>query len=198
MEIAVGSTNPVKVDAVERVLESHNCACNADSDCDHGSETDCSCDCPALDPPATPVAVDSGVPEQPWSVEETITGARNRARRAYDTTMADYAVGLEGGVARFDGVDGLSLVMWAAVTDGTRVEVGSGPTLRLPDEIAARLENGEELGPVMDDVLDTTGIAEAEGAAGVLTDGLTDRTRALSEAVACAFGPFLTSYYDTP
>ncbi|ELY93225.1 hypothetical protein C482_19686 [Natrialba chahannaoensis JCM 10990] len=193
MEIAVGSTNPVKVDAVERTLESHNCDC----DCDHGCDDHCSCDCLVLNPTVTPIEVDSGVPEQPWSVEETITGARNRAQRASDTTRADYAVGLEGGVAQFDGVDGLSLIMWAAVTDGTRVEVGSGPTLRLPDEIATRIENGEELGPVMNDVLDTTAIAETEGAAGVLTDGLTDRTQALGEAVACAFGPFLTSYYDT-
>ncbi|ADD06358.1 putative non-canonical purine NTP phosphatase [Natrialba magadii ATCC 43099] len=189
MEIAVGSTNPVKVDAVERTLESHA----------------------LLEPTVTPVAVDSGVPEQPWSVAETSTGARNRARRAYEagafdrtdegateevTVAPDYAVGLEGGVARFDGVDGLSLIMWAAVTDGDRLEVGSGPSLRLPDEVACRLENGEELGPVMDDVLDTTGIAETNGAAGVLTDGLTDRTRALGAGVACAFGPFLTAYYD--
>lgn len=170
MDVAVGSANPVKVDAVERTLE-------------------------RLGPTVTAVSVDSGVSEQPWSVEETVTGATNRARRAFALTDADYGVGLEGGVARFEGVPGLSLIMWAAVTDGARVERGGGPALRLPDHVAARLEDGAELGPVMDDVLGTDGVAETDGAAGVLTGGLTDRTQALGEAVACAFGPFITDRY---
>ena len=166
MKLAVGSTNPTKIDAVKRTLE-------------------------RFEPTVVDVAVDSGVPEQPWSIEETVTGAENRARRALAATDADYGIGLEGGVARIDGVPGLSLIMWAAVTDGNRLERGGGPTLRLPDDVARRLEDGAELGPVMDGRLGTDGIAEAEGAAGVLTAGLTSRTGALGEAVACAFGPFV-------
>ncbi|WP_049926166.1 inosine/xanthosine triphosphatase [Halopiger goleimassiliensis] len=171
MRVAVGSTNPVKVEAVERTLEGY-------------------------DPVVTAVAVDSGVPEQPWSIPETVTGAENRAQQAFDRTDATYGVGLEGGVADLEGVPGLSLIMWAAVTDGRRIERGSGPTLRLPERVAARLENGAELGPVMDDLLGSNDVAENEGAAGVLTAGLTDRSQALGEAVACAFGPFLVSHYE--
>ena len=166
MDIAVGSTNPVKIDAVERTLE-------------------------RFEPTVTSVPVDSGVSEQPRSIEETITGAENRARRALASTDADYGIGLEGGVARIEGVPGLSLIMWAAATDGDRIERGGGPTLRLPDDVAGRLEQGAELGPIMDEYLDTEGTAEAEGAAGVLTAQLTDRERALGEAVACAVGPFV-------
>ena len=168
MDVAVGSTNPVKIDAVERTLE-------------------------RFEPSVTAVSVDSGVPEQPWSIEETVTGAETRARRALETTDADYGVGLEGGVARLEGVPGVSLIMWAAVTDGERIERGGGPTLSLPDDVTTRLEDGAELGPVMDDRLGTDGIAEADGAAGVLTAGLTSRTQALGEAVACAFGPFVAA-----
>ena len=171
MHVAVGSTNPVKLAAVERTLD-------------------------RFEPSVTAVGVDSGVPEQPWSIGETVTGAENRARRALAETDATYGIGLEGGVARIDGVPGLSLVMWAVVTDGTRIERGGGPTLRLPDRVATRLDDGAELGPVMDDVLGTDDVARSEGAAGVLTDGLTDRTRALGTAVACAFGPFRRSEYD--
>jgi len=171
MKLAVGSTNPVKVDAVERTLESY-------------------------EPTVTGVDVDSGVSEQPWSIEETVTGAETRARNAFAATDADYGVGLEGGVARLEGVPGLSLIMWGAVTDGDRIERGSGPTLRLPAGVADQLDGGAELGPVMDDLLGTDGLAESAGAAGALTAGLTDRTRALGEAVACSFGPFLTTYYD--
>ncbi|MFC6717138.1 inosine/xanthosine triphosphatase [Natrialbaceae archaeon GCM10025810] len=171
MKVAVGSTNPVKVDAVERTLE-------------------------RFDPTVTPVAVDSGVPEQPWSIVETVTGAENRARRALERVDdAGYGVGLEGGVARLEGVPNLALIMWAAVTDGERIGRGSGPTIALPDAVATRLEDGAELGPVMDEYLGTTDVAETTGAIGVLTDGLTDRAAALGEAVACAYAPFLTEHY---
>jgi inosine/xanthosine triphosphatase len=138
------------------------------------------------------VAVESGVSEQPWG-DETIQGARNRAERALGDDH-DLAVGLEGGVAEQDA--GLFLIMWAAATDGDQTEVGGGPRVRLPDDVAARLHDGEELGPVMDDLLDTSGVAENQGAAGVLTDGVTDRTEALRTAAAGALGPFLTEYYD--
>lgn len=172
MNVAVGSTNPVKIDAVERTVE-------------------------RFDPTVTAVAVDSGVPEQPWSIAETVAGAENRARRALEAVDGDveYGVGLEGGVARLEGVPGVSLIMWAAVTDGDLIGRGSGPTIRLPRSVADRLVDGAELGPVMDDLLGTTNVAETTGAVGVFTDGLTDRAAALGEAVACAYAPFLTDHY---
>lgn len=172
MELAVGSTNPVKIDAVERTLERY-------------------------EPTVIAVDVDSGVDEQPRSIAETVTGAENRARRALAATDADYGVGLEGGVARLEGTPGLSLVMWGAVTDGNRMERGGGPTLRLPESVAREVAEGAELGPVMDDLLGAENVAEKEGAAGALTGGLTDRTQALGDAVASSFGPFVTEYYDT-
>lgn len=172
MDVAVGSTNPVKAAAVERALE-------------------------RFEPNVTPVGVDSGVDEQPRSVGETVDGARTRADRALAAVDGSaYGVGLEGGVTRFESADGLFLIMWAGVTDAERIEVGSGPSLRIPDDVARRIAAGGELGPVLDDVLGTDGIAEEEGAAGVFTDGLTDRTRALAAAVSCAFGPFVAGYDD--
>lgn len=102
-----------------------------------------------------------------------------------------------GGGTSLESTPGLSLIMWAAVTDGGRTEVGSGPSIRLPGVVTARVDAGEELGPVMDDLLGIEGLAENEGAIGTPTGGLTDRTRVLGEAVACAAGPFLTEYYGT-
>jgi inosine/xanthosine triphosphatase len=166
VHVAVGSGNPVKRDAVQRAL-------------------------PAATVEAIPV--DSGVSEQPWGDDETVEGARNRARRALGPDY-DLGVGLEGGVAARDG--GLFLVMWAAATDGDRTEVGGGPRLRLPEDVAGRLHDGAELGPVMDDLLDTSGVAENRGAAGVLTGGTTDRTEALRTAVAGALGPFVTEHFE--
>jgi inosine/xanthosine triphosphatase len=162
-------------------------------------------------------AVPSGVPEQPRGHAETRRGAVNRARAARSVAIDDpdgptgqgprYGVGIEGGVAGFEGVgtrdegdgrmagDGTYLVMWAAVTDGERVGTGAGPSLPLPSAVATRVANGEELGPVMDDLLGTHGVARRQGAAGVFTDGLLDREAALAAAVAAAFGPFRSRLY---
>jgi len=170
MDVTVGSTNPVKVRAVERALA--------------GREADVSS-----------AGVESGVPKQPRSRAETIEGADNRARRALATTDADLGVGIEGGVTNVEAVDGLFLIMWASVTDGTRVERGGGPSIRLPDAIADRIHAGEELGPVLDDVLDTSGVATEQGAAGVLTDDIVDRESSLVHAVAGALGPFVAGQY---
>jgi len=170
--VAVGSTNPVKVGATERVVAEH------------------------FEAEVTGVAVDSGVPEQPRGRQETVTGAENRAARALEAEPeAAYGVGIEGGVAALDERPGLYVIMWAAVSDGERVERGGGPTLRLPDDIAERVRVGEELGPVLDDLLDTDGIKKRAGAAGVLTGGAIDRESALTHAVAGAFGPFVTDRY---
>jgi inosine/xanthosine triphosphatase len=170
MRVGVGSGNPVKRRAVTRVVDD--------------------------DATVEAVTVESGVAEQPRGHAETIEGAETRAGNVLVAEPAfDFGVGIEGGVAEFDGTEGLFLVMWAAVTDGGRVGHGAGPSLRLPHSVADRVRDGAELGPVMDDVLGTEGIAEREGAAGALTDGRIDRTEALATAVAGALGPFVTDFY---
>lgn len=168
MHVAVGSENPVKVDAVRRSL---------------------------ADTAVTAVDVDSGVPEQPRGRNETVSGAQNRAEAALAATDAALGVGIEGGVTDQQRPEGLWLIMWAAVTDGTRTEYGGGPSIRLPDAVAQRVREGGELGPVLDDLLDRADIGEHEGAIGVFTDGRVTRTDALATAVAGALGPFETEYY---
>jgi len=170
-DVAVGSENPVKVAAVRTLLGERARR-------------------------VVPVDVDSGVSEQPFGPAETVTGARNRSVRALEGSEADLGVGIEGGVADPGASDDLYLTMWAAVTDGERTSVGAGPRIALPPEVAERVRAGEELGPVMDDVTGEDGVARGRGAAGVLTDGLTDRETALEQAVAAAFGPFVTDHYD--
>ncbi|MGM0397390.1 MAG: inosine/xanthosine triphosphatase [Halobacteriota archaeon] len=171
MRVAVGSENPVKRAATERALADVATAVES-------------------------VAVESGVAEQPWGEAETIEGAKTRAERARSADDYDLGVGIEGGVASVDGAEGLFLIMWAAVTDGEQVGLGAGPRLELPETVASRLEAGAELGPVLDDLLDTTGIKQTQGAAGVLTDRIITREDALFQAVAGGFGPFVSGHYD--
>ena len=170
MDVGVGSENPVKRRTVVAALERPDATVKA-------------------------VAVDSGVSEQPTGRAETVAGAETRAERALAAGGYDLGVGIEGGVADVDAAPGLYLVMWAAVTDGDRLERGAGPAVRLPAAVADRVRGGEELGPVMDDRLDESGVARGRGAVGVLTGGRIDRTEALSAAVAGALGPFVTDLY---
>lgn len=171
MRVAVGSQNPVKVTAVEDAFSGIA-----------GVTVDA-------------VPVGSGVSEQPQNRAETVEGAENRARRAVESGSYDLGVGIEGGIDESREPAGTFLIMWAAISDGDRVEFGSGPSLRLPTEVADRLHAGEELGPVMDELLDTEGIARGQGAAGALTAGAIDRRDALRTAVAGALGPYVTDHY---
>ncbi|WP_336134483.1 inosine/xanthosine triphosphatase [Natronomonas amylolytica] len=174
MYVGVGSGNPVKRRAVESVLSA--------SDAFDDTTVE-----------AVPVA--SGVSEQPTGHAETVRGAETRAANVLEAGDFDLAIGIEGGVARFEGCDGLFLVMWAAVDDGQQVGHGSGPSLRLPDDIAERVDAGAELGPVMDDALGESDVARRQGAAGALTAGGLDRQSALAAAVSGALGPFVTDHY---
>lgn len=164
MRVGVGSRNPVKLSAVERAFET-------------------------IGVPATVAAVRvvSGVGEQPIGDDETLEGARNRARNALDGH--DIGVGIEGGVA--EGPDGWYLIMWAAATDGDQLSLGGGPRIPLPDRMAARVRGGEALGPVIDEVVGGTNVARGRGAAGVLTGGIIDRESALLHATAGALGPLV-------
>ncbi|PAU83988.1 hypothetical protein CK500_06020 [Halorubrum salipaludis] len=190
MRVGVGSGNPVKRRAVEQALGVA---------AEHDSEPSLVDGLPG-DPEAVAVEavpVPSGVSEQPTGHAETVAGAENRAAAVLDAAGDEYdlGIGIEGGVARFDGTDGLFLVMWAAVSDGSRVGRSAGPSLELPAAVADRIDDGEELGPVMDHVLDTNGVAKRGGAAGALTNGRVDRADALATAVAGALGPFVSDLY---
>ena len=74
MRINVGSKNPVKLAAIRDVMEARF---------------------PGAD--FAPVAVDSGVPDQPVGLEQTLGGAMNRARAAF-ALSCDLAVALESGL----------------------------------------------------------------------------------------------------
>jgi inosine/xanthosine triphosphatase len=173
MKIAVGSTNPVKVSAVRQMVE-------------------------RVWPDATiyPVAVSSGVSEMPHSDEETIAGARNRAVAARLSKHANMGVGLEGGIH----VESFGMVLqgWVVIVDETgRESLAAAARLPLPPLIARRIQAGEELGPIMDDLLEDRNTKQKGGAVGALTAGLVPRGDAFAIAVAYALAPFVSpTFYD--
>jgi len=79
MKVAVGSHNPIKIEAVRLAFETL---------------------WPEKDWSVSAVKVSSGVSNQPMSDKEAIKGARNRAQEAIEKEKAYYGVGLEGGLQR--------------------------------------------------------------------------------------------------
>ena len=85
MKVVVGSKNKTKVGAVEKVWK---------------------------DAEITSLSVPSGVSAQPFSDEETMQGAINRAKRALEEGEAPIGIGLEGGVMKTE--HGLFMCNWGA------------------------------------------------------------------------------------
>ena len=169
--IAVGSTNPIKVAAVEAILSQ-------------------------AFPGAVFIALDvfSGVPEQPWGDEQTRLGAFNRASNALKESHTDFGLGLEGGVIETS--VGLMTCAWCAMVDSRgKVGYGGGVHLLLPPEVAAAIRQNGELGPAMDVLVQRANTKQNEGAVGILTNGLSSRQAAYEQIVAMAAAPFVTEFY---
>ncbi|WP_010303837.1 DUF84 family protein [Kurthia senegalensis] len=136
-----------------------------------------------------PIGVASGVSDQPMSDEETKKGAVNRAKAALVATNADIAFGLEGGVKRVE--DTMYLCNWAAIVSKEgRIYTAAGAQIPLPEEIANELENGRELGPVMDVYAKQQNTREHSGAIGVFTNGLVDRQQMFEHILTLLIGQY--------
>ncbi|MBX3132384.1 MAG: DUF84 family protein [Gemmatimonadaceae bacterium] len=167
--VAVGSANPVKLAAASAVIRGY---------------------VPEAIVEARPVP--SGVPDQPFGDEQTIAGARARARGAREAADADLGVGLEGGVV--DGPAGMRTCAWCVVVhrDG-REGIGGSLAMPLPDAVAEMIRGGEELGYAMDRFANERGTKHGKGAVGILTAGRIDRQAAYEVLVAYAVVPFVSA-----
>lgn len=163
LHIVVGSTNPVKIQAVregaQRLL----------------GEVD-----------VAGLSVPTGVAAQPFSDDEMIAGAMNRARAALQNSpVATYSVGLEGGVV--DRAEGLFASAWCVVLhqDG-RVGLASTGHFQLPPAVATLVRGGVELGHADDQVFGRSNSKQQEGSVGILTHGLINRAQYYAPAVLMA------------
>ena len=164
MDIAVGSTNMVKVSAVRAVMERV-----------YG------------DVRITARDVDSGVPPQPFG-EQTHQGSLNRARAAIEGH--EMAVGIEAGV--FEMLDGLYDIQHCTIIDKEgRETYGQGSGFRYPDAVADLVRSGMTVGNSMREIYGDTDIGKKQGAVGLLSKGLIDREKLTEQAVIAAMIPRL-------
>ena len=134
--------------------------------------------------------VSSGVSDQPFGDYETSTGAKNRALNVLRDSNVDIAFGLEGGVKELDGV--MFICNWGVLaTKEGKLFVAGGAQIPLPEEIAQPLREGAELGPIMDGFTKREGIRHKEGAVGVFTNGLVNRSEMFEHIIRLLIGQYL-------
>lgn len=138
----------------------------------------------------TGVRVESGVASQPTSDAETLSGALHRAENARRANpAADFWVGIEGGVELKDGQ--MEAFAWVVVLNAGRI-IGRGRTgtFFLPQKVTELIVQGKELGEADDIVFGRVNSKQDNGAVGILTGDVVDRTRYYSMAVVLALIPF--------
>ena len=170
MIFVVGSTNPVKIEAVRAGAG-------------------------LLLPGVEVLAanVDSGVSAQPIGDEEMIAGATQRAQAALAANHgAQYGVGLEGGVVELRA--GMFATAWCVVAhrDG-RAGLASTGHFQLPAQVADLVRAGMELGHACDRVFGMSNSKHSSGTTGLLTGGKYNRAEYYAPAVTLALIPFINA-----
>mmetsp|Transcript_22325 Transcript_22325/g.48190 ORF Transcript_22325/g.48190 Transcript_22325/m.48190 type:complete len:214 (-) Transcript_22325:245-886(-) len=203
LRVAVGSANPVKINAVRAAFR-RNFAVDV------------------LE--VEGLTTESGVPDQPWGEEQTQLGALNRAMESSAAYTArhgvapDFAVGLEGGVlserlgavhaAHWSGPplpeEMVHCFAWMAVlrpaTETTEQRWGLARTasFMLPDSIVGLMRGSDgnapmELGAADDAIFSDVNSKQKGGTVAKVTNGVIDRTAYYEHALHLALAPFLHS-----
>lgn len=167
MKIIVASTNDVKVSAVREALGEY----------------------PVLkDAEIEGIAVDTGVSEQPKSLEETVQGAVNRAEAAF--VECDYSIGIESGLMSVPHTKSGSMDFCAcSIYDGKRHSLGLSCAFEFPKVVTDMIQ---ELGITANDAFYKAGltsdrkIGSADGAIGLLTKGRVTRKEYTKQALHMA------------
>ena len=168
MHIIVGSKNPVKLQATKNIMEKIYSK-----------------------PKVKAISVDSGVPDQPFGLNQTIEGAINRAKNAY-TEDVDLAVGIESGLMETpQSLTGYLDLQWCAIYDGKRVTLGVSAGFEYPPHVIEEVLRGNEVGEIMDQITGINNLGEKKGAVSILTRGLLDRTINTEQCVLMAMVPWM-------
>ncbi len=170
MIIAIGTTNAIKIQAVEEVIRNYPQLAKAKV------ET---------------FSVPSGIAEQPLSLEEIITGAKNRAKNAYDACgSCDYSFGIESGLFEANGTQtGFLEASICCIYDGVNSHIGLSCGFEIPPHILALvLDKNRDLAQACYEagVTANSKLGAAEGLIGILTKGRINRKDNTKQCVTTA------------
>lgn len=167
MNIKVGSKNKVKLEAVSEILQ----------------------DYPHLkDAIVSEIEVSSNVADQPKSLEETIQGAMNRAKGAFQDCK--YGFGIESGLMAVPNTkSGFMDVCVCAIFDGNEYHLGLSSAWEAPKKVMHYMFNE---GMDMNEAAFKAGLTQnpkvgsAEGLVGIMTRGRLTRKTYTKEAIRVA------------
>jgi inosine/xanthosine triphosphatase len=170
MQIVVGSLNPVKRDAVHQAFNKYFDKIDVIT-----------------------VQVDSGVQPFPLSEKETVQGAINRAQSALkQKPSADFSVGLEGGLTRFNESTYIQAV--AAILRDSKLSIARSVSVEVAENIVKQIDpSSDQSKKTIDSLMGRKNLFQNEGVIGVLTQNRLARTQVLRNAVICALPRFLMS-----
>jgi len=192
MKIAIASLRPPKVAAVIKIVESlRKDVLRAGEDVEYVLR-----------------GVESESPNMPLTREDLMRGAYKRAHNlaailAKEGQRADFYVGMEGGFDQIPfptfGSNVVVLEGWVYVTDGQRGAFGATGAIEVPEAIARKvIEEGRELGEIIDQFAEKEGIRDREGAFGVFSRGYLSRQSSFEFALLSAFAPFYNRELYSP
>lgn len=167
MKIAVGSKNPVKVNAVNTAFKEFYKEFELVS-----------------------LSAPSNVSNMPMSLKETIQGARNRALYSIKQENADFGIGLEGGCEEIDGkffLEGIVVILDRNGKEG----IGKSSAVVLPESFIKEIRKGKELGEIIDEITNDKNSKQKGGAVSFLTDNKLQREKEFTDAVVFALVPFI-------
>ena len=135
------------------------------------------------------VSVSSDVSDQPVGDDETFLGAKNRVDNAFkEYSNAKFYVGIEGGIVEIE--NEMALIEWIVIKSGNKYGKSKTSMFFLPQKIAGLIKEGKELGEANDIVFGKENSKQKEGAVGLLTDNVINRTDFYIDAVVLALIPF--------
>lgn len=169
MVVAVGSTNVAKVLAVKEVLQESLHFANAR---------------------VIGLAVGSDISEQPLSLQETIEGAKNRAKNAFTQGDYKYGIGIESGLmAAQETFSGYLHISACSIYDGARHYTGLSTGFEIPPQILELVLNKKmdlTQACLHSGITTNTKIGSTEGLIGILTKGRVDRKEYSKQCVSAA------------
>ncbi len=167
MIVAVGSTNPVKIEAVRRAFSLF-------------WEVD-----------VRGVDVESGVSKEPFG-PNAMEGAKNRARNALRALNADFGVGIEGGIFHLFGRYYCAGFVWIERKDGAH-STGMSGWFECPKAFLPEMLRGRELGDLMARLSGNENIKREEGAIGFFTRGAVKRVDLYTHGTLMALARFIAA-----
>lgn len=168
MKIIIGSTNQIKVDAVKEILQDYSHLKYANISAVEGAP--------------------SGVADQPKSLEETVQGAMNRAKGAFQDCA--YSFGLESGLMAVPNTKtGFMDVCVCAIFDGNEYHLGLSSAWEAPKQVMHHIINeGLDMNQaaVKAGLTKNLKVGSAEGLVGIMTKGRLTRKEYTKEAIRTA------------